>query len=61
MTSLSKILRGEVEPKTSYNKEFLTYLTRFFEFLLKDENLVVGLVGIKNRNEFKNGQWNKIR
>lgn len=51
MTSLSKILRGDVEPKTNYMATFLTHLTSFFGFLLKEDNLAVGLVGIKNKHK----------
>ena len=54
MTSLSKILRGEVEPKTSYIKEFLAHLTHFFGFFSKGDNLTVGLVSISKKYGVKN-------
>lgn len=54
MASLSKILRGEAEPEQGLVAMVLTQLTQFFEFLFKDENFVVGLAEIKNRNEGDN-------
>lgn len=49
MTSLSKILRGEVMEETSCMTVFLAYLTHFFRFFSKEDNLAVGLVGISKK------------